>query len=422
MTASDADGAAATHVSELTSPEFLANPYPAFARLLASEAPVFVEAERAWFVSRYDDVAAVLRDPRLSKREQASQTSLLSQSMLFQDPPNHTRLRNLVSAAFAPARVRAMEPRIAAIADAILDRVAARGRMDFMAEFALPLPVAVMSDLLGIAEEDWADLHRWSASFVVSGPAGADGDAIRRAQGDAIASMTDYFRRHIEALRTRPRNDLITALVDAHDSQGRLTTDEIIGTCMLLLIAGHETTMNLLGNGLFTLLRHPSQYARLREAPDLVPAAVEEMLRYESPVQRSTFRMTMEPFDIGGRTIEAGSAVVALIGAANRDPAVFPAPDRFDIERAPNRHLAFGVGIHACLGAALARTEARIGFTRAFARLGEMRFAATQPDSLLSGLRRALGLSTSRKTPPFRWRPSTMVRGLQTLPVEWSRC
>ena len=392
---------------------FFADPHPTWAELHSAGGIGYCEAEQTWLVTRYDDVVALLKDPRLSKRTGANDPSPLSSSMLFQDPPTHGRLRAAVSDWFTAARVRGMESRIAGIADRLIDRIARPRHADFLAAFAVPLPVAVIADLLGVPESDGDSLHDWSRALSQTG---GDPESLRQAQGAAIQGMSAYFGAMIERRATEPGDDLVSTLVASSRAEGGLAHGEILGTCMLLLIAGHETTVNLLGNGLATLLRCPDQYSRLRADPALLPSAIEEMLRYESPVQRGTFRFAAEPLEIRGIRIDRGAAVAPVIGAANRDPDVFHNPHCFDIARSPNRHVAFGFGIHACLGAMLARTEARIGFGRLFYRLGELRLAAPPRRGLVA---RAAGWLGRPSASPLRWRESTMVRGLESLPVEW---
>jgi cytochrome P450 len=403
---------------------FFADPYPTYARLRESDGPVYAEAEATWLVSRYKDVELVLKDPRFSKRLSEQDETPLSKTMLFQDPPMHKRLRGLVGDAFTAGRVRDLEERIVTAADDLLDGIAEAGQMDFIADFAMPLVVSVIARMLGVPPEDGRLLHRWSAALITaSGPPGLDGEAPG-GQAEAIAAMSSYFSRLVADQRARPTDNLLSNMITLCDKDERATLQELVGTCMLLMIAGHETTVNLLGNGLCTLLRHPNEFSRLKDHPELMSSAVEEMLRLESPVQRGTFRVTTKAVTIGTRLIEQGSVVAAIIGAANRDPSVFLDPDRFDIARDPNPHLAFGHGIHYCMGASLARTQARIGFSRLFARLPTLRLAAqapaTQPRAVRDLLSRLWGrpeLAAPALVPA--WRESAIVRGLKTLLVEW---
>ncbi len=390
---------------DLTSPEFLADPYPTYARLRDSGTPVYLEMEGPtggmWLVTRYPDVAGVLRESQISKDMgrlvPPPPRMPLDATMLFQDPPEHSRLRSLANQAFTPKRVKDLEVRIEQIANDLIDHVQTQRRMDLIADYAMPLPIIVIAEMLGIPPDDRDTFRAWSNDLITGTDAVRGTDERRHKQGEAIASLMGYFGRLIAERRSSPREDIISALIEAQEEGGRMTVEELLGTCILLLVAGHETTVNLFGNGLLALLRHPDQMALLRERPELLPSAIEEMLRFESPVQRGTFRVAIGPVEIGGRTLDAGQQISAVIGAANRDHAQFPDADRFDITRAPNRHLAFGLGIHFCLGSALARTEARIGFGRILDRLPDLRLASESPD----------------------WNQNTLIRGLHTLPLDF---
>jgi cytochrome P450 len=323
------------------------------------------------------------------------QATPFDHNMLGKDPPDHTRLRSLANQAFTPRRVKELEPRIQQIADDLIRRADRQGGMEFMADFALPLPVIVIAELLGVPPDERETFHAWS-NQMVSAIDAVNVSATKEKQSQAAAlALGGYFADLVRRRRQEPKDDLISALTLARDAEDRLTEGELLAMCMLLLIAGHETTVNLLGNGLLALLTHPDQLARLSSHSDLMPSAVEEMLRFESPVQRATFRLTTETLQIGEATIEKGQQVSAVIGAANRDPDQFPQPDLFDITRQPNRHLAFGLGIHFCLGAPLARTEARIGFTRLLEQWPRLQLTGQAPD----------------------WNANTFFRGLRTLPV-----
>jgi cytochrome P450 len=390
---------------DLSSPEFLANPYPFYRQLREAGAPFWLPHGGAtggmWLFTRYADVAVLLKEAHTTKDAarlaRPEQLTPFDHNMLGKDPPDHTRLRALANQAFTPARVRDLEPRIAQVVDNLLARVRLQGGMDFMFAFALPLPVIVIAELLGVPPEEQDTFHAWSNQMITSV------DALRASQADcdqsqaAAFSLARYFADLIQRRRAAPRDDLIGALITARDAQDRLTEDELLAMCMLLLIAGHETTVNLLGNGLLALLQHPGELARLRAHPELLPCAVEEMLLYDSPVQRATFRLTTASVELGGARLEAGQQVSAVLGAANRDPEQFPDPDVFDIARLPNRHLAFGLGLHFCLGAPLARAEARIGFGRLLEQLPELRLATSAPE----------------------WNANTFFRGLRALPVEF---
>ena len=387
----------------LNGAEFIADPYPAYQRLREVGSPCWIAHSGTtggmWFFTQYEDVAAVLKEARVSKDVSRllppEMITPLETAMLFKDPPDHTRLRTLVGQTFTPARIKDLEPRITQIVDALIAQALRNGGMDFIAEFALPLPVIVIAELLGVPREDHARFGVWSNSIIrgVDTLHATANDGM--AHAEAIAALSGYFADLIRKRRLQPQHDILSALIATQDAQGHLSEDELLGTCILLLVAGHETTVNLLGNGLYTLLRHPEQHAKVRQTPELIAPAVEEMLRYESPVQRATFRFTREGFTVKGATLEAGQQVSAVLGAANRDPAQFPDANQFDVTRAPNRHLGFGLGIHFCLGAALARSEARIGFER-----------------LLSAMP---ALSLVSQTP--QWNGNTIFRGLTTLPV-----
>jgi cytochrome P450 len=391
-----------TQQIDLSSPDFVADPYPAFRTLQAAGPrwlPFASMTGSSWVFSRYDDVVAILKELRTGKDfarlVPEEQLWALDRSMLFRDPPDHTRLRSLASQAFTPAAVRDLEPRIAQIAGDLLAQMRPAGstdprQADFMTAFALPLPLIVIAELLGVPIADRERFHAWS-NAVVSEASSAEEPLTWQ---DATTALTSYFADLIQQRRRHPQADLISGLIQAGDAGDRLSEQELIGTCILLLIAGHETTVNLLGNGLLTLLRHPDQLALLRSHPELMPSAVEEMLRFESPVQRATFRIATDDFAISGATLHRGQEINAFLGAANRDPQQFPEPDCFDIRRQPNRHIAFGLGIHFCLGAPLARAEARIGFEQLLQALPNLRLAG-EP----------------------RWNQNTFIRGLRTLPI-----
>ena len=395
---------------DLSTAEFVADPYPTYHRLLEANAPHWYTHSGVtggmWLFTRYEDVLALFKEARVSKNISVLLTpeivTPLERSMLFRDPPDHTRLRALVHQTFTPARVRDLEGRIAQIVTELIERVRPEGSMDFLADFALPLPVIVIAELLGVPHSDRDRFRLWSNHIIQGVDMTRATEESGKRYGAAMQGLVEYFTALIAQRRAEPADDILSAMVAAQDSEAnqkdRLTEEEILGAAILLLVAGHETTVNLLGNGLYTLFRHPDQLALLRTHPEHLPSAVEEMLRYESPVQRGTFRFVRESFTVGGMTIGANEQVSAVIGAANRDPDQFHDPDRFDITRDPNRHLAFGFGIHFCLGAALARAEARVGFAHLLAA-----FPTLQVDP------------SALATPP--WQPSGFFRGLQTLPV-----
>jgi len=352
-----------------------ADPYPAY-KALREHDPVHHSALMdAWVVTRYQDVTFVLSDPRFSadRRQARNRFAQMVQAqaleerfgpfvraptMLTSDPPQHTRLRKLVSKAFTARAVEDLRPRIAGIVAGLLAEIRRRGKADLVASLAYPLPVIVIAEMLGVPPEERERFKRWSddVAATLSGPF-ASAEAIDRG-ATAVQELASYLREIIAQRRRQPRADLISALIAAEEQGQVLSEDEILSTSMLLLIAGNETTTNLIGNGVLALLRHPDQLQRLRDDPSLIRSAVEELLRYAGPVQ-GTARVATEDVEIGGRRIAAGQLVFALLAAANRDPAQFANPDHLDIGRQPNPHVAFGDGIHFCLGAPLARAEAQ---------------------------------------------------------------
>jgi cytochrome P450 len=369
-------------------PEFLADPYPTYHRLRAED-PVHWSPLGFWVLTRYDDVVAVLRDQRFAKEAMIAAVAArfgippgtIGLSMLDRDPPDHTRLRGLVSKAFTPRVVERLRPRIQQIVDGLLDRVEGKGTMDLIEEFAYPIPVMVICEMLGVPLEDHERFKTWSldlARGLDSILLPVDSEVAQRS-GIARQGLTGYFRNLIAARRASPRNDLLSDLIAAEEAGDKLTEDELLASSILLLVAGHETTVNLIGNGTLALLRHPDQLRRLRENPGLIASAVEELLRYDGPVQR-TARMPSAEATIGGRTIKPGEMVMPFIGAADRDPAQFPDPDRLDIARADNRHVAFGMGIHFCLGAPLARVEGQIAINTLVRRLPKLALATERPE------------------------------------------
>jgi cytochrome P450 len=385
-------------------PEFVADPYPTYHRLRADD-PVHHSPLGFWVLTRYEDVVAVLRDPRLAKEAIAAFVAArfgvalppgLGLSMLDRDPPDHTRLRGLVSKAFTPRVVEGLRPRVQQIVDGLLARVEGAGAMDLIEQFAYPLPVIVICEMLGVPVEDHERFRAWGLDIARGLDAillPPDSEVARRSAA-ARHALADYFRGLIAERRASPREDLLSALIAAEEAGDKLSEDELLATCILLLVAGHETTVNLIGNGALALLRHPDQLRRLRESPGLIASAVEELLRYDGPVQR-TARIPSEDVTIGGRTIGKGEMVMPFIGAADRDPVQFPDPDRLDIGRADNRHVAFGWGIHFCLGAPLARVEGQIAIGTLVQRLPKLALATEKPE----------------------YRQSLTLRGLKSLPV-----
>jgi pimeloyl-[acyl-carrier protein] synthase len=388
------------------SPAFVADPAPAY-HLLRREAPVlYVPATESWWLTRYDDVLLALQDRRLGKEPLAPGGrpvtpvaavggASLPPSMLFRDPPEHTRLRALVNRAFTPRVVEALRPHIQEVADRLLDGVAPQGRMDVMADFAVPLPAIVIAELLGVPPADRERFKAWSTDLALALDATQPPPA-RAAAAAAGEALARYFADLIAARQGQPRDDLISGLLAAEEQGDRLSRGELLSMCVLLLVAGHETTTNLIGGGTLALLRHPEQLHRLRRQPQLLPAAVEELLRYVSPVQR-VGRIVREPLAIGGTPLPAGAIVAPVLAAANRDPGVFAEPDRLDLGRPDNRHLAFGRGIHFCLGAPLARLEGQIAFATLLARCPDLELV----------------------TPDPVWSSNTSLRSVTALPVRF---
>lgn len=389
--------------ADVFSPEFEVDPYPVYTRL-RQEGPVhrvtLPDGTPAWLITRYADARQALADQRLRKSPAAQLATMqwlpqdlanaIGMHMLNADPPDHTRLRRLVSAAFTVRRIQALRPRIERIADDLLDAMAGRDEVDLLDEFAFPLPIQVICELLGVPPADRNSFRAWSNTIVA-------GATARAELPTAAAGLVGYLRELIEVKRAEPADDLLSALIAVRDTGDRLSQDELTSMGFLLLIAGHETTVTLLGNAVHALCRHPEQLDRLRADPALLPAAVEEFLRYESPVETSTFRLASEPVRIGEVTIPAGDIVLVGLLAANRDDSRFPTADRLDFDRTDNLHLAFGHGIHHCLGAPLARLEAEVALGRLLPRFPALRLAVPSDE--------------------LAWRPGSLIRGLCTLPV-----
>jgi cytochrome P450 len=389
---------------------YFQDPLSVFARMRA-ESPVTSvitpEGQRAWLITRYEDVRRALADPRLSKDWRKLRApgfvpdpsvGFLMAHMLNADPPDHTRLRRLVQKAFTPGRVAGLRPRIEAITASLLDAMAAAraadpagdGVIDLITEFAFPLPMTVICELLGIPDGDREEFKTWSQVILSST---ATFDEYRAAGG----AMYAYFTRLLADKRAAPADDLLSALITARDSGDSLDEPELLAMIFLLLVAGHETTVNLIATGTLALLAHPSEFSRLRADPSLLPGAVEELLRFANPLNHATDRYAPEPLEVGGVMIPAGEPVLVVTSSANRDPARFPDPDRLDLGRDASGHVAFGHGIHYCVGAPLARLEGEIAFGGLLARFP--------------------GLSLAVDPAALRWRPSSLIHGLETLPV-----
>lgn len=387
-----------------------ADPYSRY-RAIRSSAPVYRSPQSGvWYLTRHQDCKDVLHDPRFGRgiglgsdhfgglggTEASRRQELTSgaRNMLFADPPDHTRLRGLVSRAFTPKHVEALRSKIVALVEPLLDEMSDTRTVDVMDALAFPLPVAVIGELVGVPPDDrpgFRSLVRDSTAMIEALP---PPDALERAER-AMTEMANYFGELVEKRRVEPADDLLSAMIAVEDGGDRLSVDELVATAILLFGAGFETTTNLIGNGLFALLHHPDQFGRLRSDPGLVPAAVEEMLRFDSPVQIDV-RTALEPADVAGHPVEQGTPVVTFLGAANRDPELFAEPDRFDAGRADNHPLSFGWGIHHCLGAHLARAEGQVVFDRLLERFSSIELAGPEP----------------------RWRPSVTLRGLDHLHVE----
>ena len=402
---------------KLMRPEGRADPYPHLRRV-QQRAPVVYVPKHSWVITRYADAVAILRDPRFSSdletrrlrpgweafwsaylEAHPERGARLRSSMLFKDGADHERLRGLVSKAFTPRMIEGLRPRIQQLTDELLDAVEPTGRMDLIADVAFPLPVTIICELLGVPAEDRADFREWTQKVARSldpSTNEAQQDEINRAGDEAAQAFGAYFRRLIEDRRSHPREDLVTALIHASEGEDKLSTDELLATFVLLLVAGHETTTNLIGNGTLALLRNPAELSKLSEdlSPATVKVAVEELLRYEPPVT-GVQRIASEDIPFGGTVIPAGHDVPIIIAAVNRDPAQFADPDRLDIRRSDNRHLTFSGGPHFCLGAPLARLEGQVAFQTLLKRFPNVALETEVPE----------------------WRETLTLRGLKRLPV-----
>jgi cytochrome P450 len=404
-----ATAAAPLSLYHLLDPEVLADPYPLYHRL-RTESPVHWDPFlHAWVVTRYTDVVTVLHHfsaARTPTPEQLAAIGLESltpiaavmvKQMLFLDAPAHTRIRSLASQAFTPRRVERLRAHIQEITDALLDAVVERGRLDVIADLAAPLPAIVTAEMLGVPTADHPRLKAWSADFAeMLGNFQHNPDRAARVLR-STEDMIDYFRAAVRAQQARPGEGLVGALLRAEVDGDRFSEDEVIANCIVTMVGGQETTTNLVGNGVLSLLRHPDQLERLRRDPALIGSAVEELLRYESPSQH-TARLAPEDVVLGGTLIRRRQAVIAVMAAANRDPERFPDPDRLDLARPDNRHLAFGWAAHFCFGAPLARIEGQVAFSTLLRRLPDLRL---EPG-------------------PLVWRDNLGLRGLAALPVAFT--
>jgi len=398
---------------DVTDAKFKANPFPFYAQLRA-EAPVFPvivpmpTKQRAWLVTRYSDVLDVLKDTRFAKnpRNAMSPEQLkkrpwipamfkpLEQNMLDLDSPDHTRLRALVHKAFTLRLIEQMRDQIQALANELLDAAEPKGGMDLIADFALPLPLTMIGRILGVPAEDNHKFHRWTKTLLSAGTKMNYFVVI-----PTIMSFMRYLKKLIKERRAHPKDDLVSALVQAKDGSDQLSADEVLAMIFLLLVAGHETTVNLIGSGSLALLEHPDQLEKLRSEPEVIKPAIEELLRFVCPVEMATERYAREDITIAGTTIPRGELVLAVIGSANRDASHFENPDCLDITHENNKHLAFGQGVHYCLGAPLARLEGQIAISTLFQRMPNLRLSIA-PDQLC-------------------WRGGFILRGLEALPVSF---
>jgi cytochrome P450 len=389
-------------------PSVIADPFPALRRLQAEDPIHWSRTLASWVLTRYDHVKMALNDPRFSAdrispfldHEKARGTALgeLGRTVglwaVFNDPPQHTRLRAVMNRGFTSRAVESLRPRVEEIVDALLERVLPTGRIDLIRDFAYPLPITVIGDLIGVARDDAERLKQWSddlAGFV--GSAVASPDKYARAT-QSVREMGDYFRRLADARRARPSHDIMSALIATGRRDDALSEDEVVATCMLLLFAGHETTTNVIGNGVLALMRHPDQCEAWRDDPSLTATAIDELLRYDGPGQ-ALVRIATTDVVLDGQRLARGDRVFLMINAANRDPRRFADPDRLDLRRDPNPHITFGHGIHYCVGAPLARLEIAVAMPALLRRLPEL----TVTDA------------------PLSWIDSLVFRGVRSLPA-----
>lgn len=395
----------------LTSPEFFDDPYPYYRTLRESDPVHWSDANGGWMLTRYDDVWSTLRDTRHFSSRGRNTSAIeaippeardrvraledhFTVGLIGSDPPDHTRLRALVNRAFTPRVVEQLRPRVQTLVDDLLDAAEERGDIDLVRDVAFPLPAVVIAELLGAPPEDRDRFKVWSRGVIDFLATGRVTPEVIEASQQHLLEMRAFLGDLAVERRRAPREDLISRLVAAEADGDKLTEAELVTTCTTLLMAGHETTTNLIGNGLYTLLRHPDQLQLLRSQPELMSTAIEEMLRFESPLQRNPRRMA-EDVELGGKRLRRGDYVMQMLGAANRDPARFLDPDRFDIARQPNRHVAFGFGIHFCVGASLARLEAPIAIGAVLRRMPRLCLA----------------------TEEIRWGRHGLLRGLESLRV-----
>ncbi|MBI3965215.1 MAG: cytochrome P450 [Chloroflexi bacterium] len=395
----------------LYTPAFLADPYPVYDRMRAEAPILWSERFGRWYLTRHTDATFVLRDPRFSAARAGTAMQLRSPellqeiaplarlrplAMVLSDPPDHTRVRGLVSKAFTPRTVEQMRPHVERLVDDLLARVEPVGAMDVVRDLAAPLAAIVICELLGISPDERERVRRWADSLSTFSGNLIGGPEVDRNALATVREAAEYFAYALHQVRACPRDDLLSAMVAAEERGEILTGDELLANVLLLIAAGQETTTNLIGNGVLTLLRHRDQWERLRREPELIGTAIEELLRYESPVQAAT-RLAAEDVEVGGTRIARGDSVVSLLGSANRDPEQFEQPQRVDIGRRENRHLAFSHGAHFCFGAGLGRVQGQIAIGAVVKRFPRLELATTTVE----------------------WGTNGAFRGLVSLPVKW---
>jgi len=386
------------------SQEFYQNPYPLYRSMREQPRPYWLEMPEdshtggAWLLTRYDDVKEVLRKAQdtsldIKRLTPEAQRNPFHYMLLYSDPPDHTRLRSLVAAPFTQAGVNGVHDMIVRVVDNLIDDLLDCGEVDFVAHFAEPFPVSVISQIIGTPYEDRIKLREWTAILGLAFDSTINDPAMRARGVVALKEMTEYFAELIRR-PSQPPGSILQAII-ADTQAAKCSPAEAMAQCMLLLLAGHETTLNLLANGLYCLLAHPQELARLRRQPELVDSMVNEVLRYETPFQRATFRVCTASLRINGQEFGVGERISPVMSAANRDPSQFENPDVFDITRKPNRHLSFGLGIHRCLGEKLARSEAHIAFSRILQRLPQIELVQDKAT----------------------WKPRSLFRALESLPI-----
>jgi cytochrome P450 len=400
---------------DLNSAEFLANPYPIYDQLRSNDPVYWSEQNSYWLLTRYSDIVSLIPNEHLSSNRIVAHSdrmpaeikekfrpffTAVSSWMLMVDPPDHTRLRGLVNKAFTPGVIANMQDLIQELVDDMLAGVAAEGRMDVITDLANPLPAMVIAELLGVPRTDQQQFKEWSdditraLSGIDSAKSKEELFGLYGIAQNSIIALSSYFKERINELRLHPRENLLSALAQAEEQGDRLSENELFANCVLLMMAGHETTTNLIGNGILALLNNPEQREALTLNPELIVSAVEELLRYDSPVQKMA-RIALADIDVDGKQIKKGDLVCFCFGGANRDPEQFATPRKLDIARKPNRHLAFGHGLHYCVGAALARLEGQIVVNTVLRRLPKLRL----------------------ESETLEWHRNFTLRGLKSLPV-----